>query len=139
MLKVLGVHSNVLGDASLPDGHAWLSMHFENGNHTSIGLWTSSLGEARRFIKDPTGFMLGETHDVEFGIEDQKQYVAKASRYYVLTKDQAQLSTSFGVVYWLEIHKYMRFLGNGRRTAIDGRRACIWGTPRRHRNTKSAR
>ncbi len=54
MLKILGVHSNVNGNASLTDGHAWPILHLENGNSTSIGLWTSTLYEARRFIKDPT-------------------------------------------------------------------------------------
>lgn len=93
MLKVLGIHSNVAGDAGLTAGHAWLTMHFENGRSTSIGLWTSSLTESRRFVKDPTGFMLGETHDVEFGLEDEKGYTAVASRYYALEAGQAGVAT----------------------------------------------
>ncbi len=93
MLKVLGVHSNVLDDQAIGDGHAWLTLHFENGNSTSIGLWTSSLGEVRRVVKDPTGFMLGETFDVKFGLENKLGYRAKASRFYALTKDQALLAT----------------------------------------------
>lgn len=93
LLDILGVHSNVAGDAALTDGHAWLSMHFQNGRFTTIGLWTTTLDEPRRFIKDPTGFMLGETFDVEFGRETAKAYRAKASRYYRLTQTEARSAT----------------------------------------------
>ena len=93
MLQTLGIHSNVIGNASLTDGHAWLTMHFPNGNSTSVGLWTSTLGESRRLVKDPTGFMLGETYDVEFGWEIAKHYQARASRFYRLSPDQAKFST----------------------------------------------
>lgn len=92
MLKTLGIHSNVTGEASLAEGHAWLTLHFDNGNSTTIGLWTTTF-DTRRFIKDPTGFMLGETLDVEFGIEARNGYVSKASRYYSLTNDQAAVAT----------------------------------------------
>lgn len=92
VLKILGVHSNAIGDAALTDGHAWLTLHFQSGKSTSIGLWTTSLDESRRFVKDPTGFLLGETFDVEFGREVDKQYAALARRYYQLSEDQARFS-----------------------------------------------
>lgn len=82
MLEILGIHSSVTGNAALTDGHAWLSMHFTNGNHTTVGLWTTTLFQARRIVKDPTGAILDESFDVNFGLEDQKNYRPAASRYY---------------------------------------------------------
>jgi len=90
MLKILGIHSNATGESSFTDGHAWLTLHFENGRSTSVGLWTTTLGELRRVASDPTGFALGETFDVNFGIEGRKGYRAKASRYYSLASPQGE-------------------------------------------------
>lgn len=94
MLNTIGIHSNAAEGDALTAGHAWLTLHFANGRSTSIGLWTNSLGDARRLISDPTGFLLGETFDVEWGWEDQKGYRPKASRYYRLTEGQARSATS---------------------------------------------
>lgn len=94
MLKTLGIHSSAAGTVAFTAGHAWLTLHFANGNSTSVGLWTSTLAEPRRFVRDPTGFALGETLDVEWGLEISKQYRAAASRYYGLTPGQAKHATS---------------------------------------------
>ena len=64
MLRVLSVHSNAIGDANSTDGHAWLNMHFANGRHVSAGLWTTSLGDLHRFVKDPTGLFDPDTYDM---------------------------------------------------------------------------
>lgn len=90
MLDVLGIHSNVKSGADLDDGHAWLSMHFTNGRSTTVGLWTTTLFEARRFVKDPTGAILDQSFDVNFGLEKEKNYKPLASRYYKLTEAQAK-------------------------------------------------
>ena len=90
MLEVIGIHSNVTGDAGLTDGHAWLSMQFTNGKHTTVGLWTTTLFESRRMSKDPTGVILDESFDVNFGLEEQKNYQPAASRYYKLSEAQAK-------------------------------------------------
>lgn len=90
MLEVLGIHSNVAGGASLTGGHAWLSIHFANGKQTTVGLWTTTLFEARRIIKDPTGAILDESFDVNFGLEEEKNYKPVASRYYKLSEAQAK-------------------------------------------------
>jgi len=94
VLEVLGIHSNVTGDASLTDGHAWLTMHFTNGRQTSIGLWTTTLFEAKRFVKDPTGVILDESFDVNFGLEEQRNYKPAASRFYKLTEIQSRRAVS---------------------------------------------
>jgi hypothetical protein len=75
MLTVIGVHSNVTGDASLTDGHAWITLHFSNGRSTSVGLWTPTLFEARRFVKDRIGALdsTAENFDVQWGLEDESQ------------------------------------------------------------------
>jgi hypothetical protein len=91
MLDVLGVHSNVSGDASMTGGHAWISLHYTNGRSTTVGLWaTSDLFEARRFIRDPIGITgsTAEKGEVEWGLEVKKHYLAKASRYYKLYPNQ---------------------------------------------------
>lgn len=96
MLKIIGVHSNVVGGKVLTDGHAWISMHFENGRSTSVGLWVEGdLLQSRRFIKDPIGFMSdsAEKFEINFGLEDQKGYKAAASRYYFLEETQAKQAT----------------------------------------------
>ncbi len=93
MLRILGVHSNVIGDANSTAGHAWLTMHFGNGRHVSVGLWTSSLDDLHRFIKDPTGLFDPDTYDINIGLEDRRGYVARASRYYGLTPAQGIAAT----------------------------------------------
>jgi hypothetical protein len=90
MLEILGVHSSAKGGDSRTDGHAWLSMHFSNGRQTTIGLWTTTLFTPKAFIKDPTGVFLDETFDVNFGLEAQRHYMAKASRYYRLDAVQGK-------------------------------------------------
>jgi hypothetical protein len=94
MLEILGIHSNVLSTANLSDGHAWLSMHFSNGNSTTVGLWTTTLFETKRFVKDPTGVILDESFDVNFGLEKAKHYTPAASRYYRLSEAQARRAIS---------------------------------------------
>lgn len=94
MLKTLGIHSNAAEGDAIDAGHAWLTLHFANGRSTSVGLWTNSLGELRRFFPDPTGFLLGETLDVEWGLEDGKGYQSKARRYYGLSEGQARSATA---------------------------------------------
>ena len=96
MLEVLGVHSSVTGDASFTDGHAWLSMHYTNGRHTTVGLWTTTLFEIKRFVKDSTGVILDESFDVNFGLEEQKNYMPAASRYYRLNETQAKRCRYYG-------------------------------------------
>ena len=93
MLRILGVHSNVIGGANSTAGHAWLSMHFGNGRHVSVGLWTSSLDDLHRFVKDPTGIFDPETYDINIGFEDRRGYVARASRYYGLSPSQGTAAT----------------------------------------------
>lgn len=65
-------------------------MHFTNGRSTTVGLWTTTLFEAQRVIKDPTGAILDETFDVNFGLEYQKNYKPVASRYYKLNDAQGK-------------------------------------------------
>lgn len=90
MLKILGVHSNVVGSPNSTGGHAWLTMHFQNGRHASVGLWTTSLNDLRRFAKDPTGLLDPDSYDVNIGLEEKAGYVAKASRYYGLSEGQGR-------------------------------------------------
>ncbi len=90
MLEVLGIHSNVASTAQFSDGHAWLSMHFSNGRSTTVGLWTTTLFESRRIVRDPTGAILDESFDVNFGLEDERGDIAAASRYYGLSPTQAR-------------------------------------------------
>lgn len=90
MLEILGIHSDVAGEVHLDDGHAWLSMHFTNGEQTTIGLWTSTPLQLKNFVKDPTGLILDESFDVNFGLEAARGYRPKVSRYYKLSNAQAR-------------------------------------------------
>jgi hypothetical protein len=90
MLEVLGIHSSVTGHANLTDGHAWVSLHFTNGKQTTVGLWTTTLLEAKRIVRDSTGVIHDESFDVNFGRETQRHYKAAASRYYKLNETQAK-------------------------------------------------
>lgn len=94
MLEILGIHSNVKGGGGLSSGHAWLSLHFQNGKQTTVGLWTSTLFEAKRIVKDPTGVILDESFDVNFGLEESRDYQAAASRFYKLSEAQARRAVS---------------------------------------------
>jgi hypothetical protein len=87
MLKVLGVHSSVIGDAGLTDGHAWISLHYSNGKTATVGLWaTDSLTGLRHFIYDPIGISdsTAEKGEVQWNLELNRHYHAKARRYYSL-------------------------------------------------------
>jgi len=93
MLEVLGVHSNVVGDVALTDGHAWVSLHYTNGNSTTVGLWaTGDVLGGRHFIYDPIGVTdsTAEQGEVQWGLEAKRHYLAKASRYYKLYPQQLQ-------------------------------------------------
>jgi len=94
VLEVIGIHSNVTGDTKLTDGHAWLGMHFTNGKHTTVGLWTTTLFESRRMVKDPSGAILDESFDVNFGLEVERNCKPPASRYYKLGEAQAKRAVS---------------------------------------------
>jgi hypothetical protein len=98
MTKIIGVHSNVTGDAKLTDGHAWITLHFSNGRHTSIGLWdhTPTLLNAKNLIYDKIGVFnaTAETFDVEWGLEEKRGYRAKASRYYGLSEGQTRAAVA---------------------------------------------
>ena len=68
-------------------------MHFANGRHVSVGLWTTSLNDLHRFIKDPTGIFDPDTYDINIGMEDKLQYLARARRYYGLNAPQGIAAT----------------------------------------------
>ena len=91
MIKILGVHSNVLGSAGLKDGHAWISVHYTNGNLATVGLWTDSLTEPRRFVRDPIGIFAStaEHFDVRWDEELKRNYKALVSRFYGLSSNGA--------------------------------------------------
>lgn len=89
MLSVIGIHSSCVSGSSmkaspsLTSGHAWLTLHYENGRKSSIGLWAEGeLMAANRFISDPVGITRGsqEKFEVNFDKELQKAYRAEASR-----------------------------------------------------------
>ena len=96
MLNVIGIHSNAIGDSSLvgskfTEGHSWLTLHYTNGRHTSVGLWAESeLLQLRHCIRDPIGISnkTEEKFEVLFGEEDRRHYRASASRYYGLREER---------------------------------------------------
>jgi len=90
MLEILGIHSNVVPTDPLTAGHAWLSMHFTNGRSTTVGLWTTTAFRPGKLVKDSTGAFLDESFDVNFGLEAQRGYRAKASRHYKLDSVQGR-------------------------------------------------
>ncbi len=55
-----------------------------------MGLWTTSLGEMHRFVKDPTGILSPDTYDIEVGMEDKRHYQAAESRFYQLAAATAK-------------------------------------------------
>ena len=103
MVKVIGVHSSVAGaiEAHLTDGHAWITMHFQNGRSTTVGLWNRGPLEARNLVRDPIRVTdsTAERFDVQFGLEDKRHYRARASRYYGLTQNEGMLASRTIGVY----------------------------------------
>jgi len=97
MLSVIGVHSSSVGGSSiegspgLTAGHAWLTLHYENGRQSSIGLWAEGeVLSANHLIKDPYGIISGtaEKFEVNFDLELQRHYKAEASRFFGLYRGQ---------------------------------------------------
>ncbi len=79
--------------AMLTDGHAWITLHYANGNSATVGLWaTGDVFGGRHFIYDPNGVTdsTAEKGEVQWGLEAKKHYLAKASRYYKLYANQLQ-------------------------------------------------
>jgi len=75
---VLGVHSNVAGDANgFTDGHAWISVR-NGGTVQYYGLWPDSHGS----VTDN-----GDGTDIRTGMEADQ--TPAASRYYELSEQQA--------------------------------------------------
>jgi hypothetical protein len=99
MLSVIGIHAKSTGAGSLSkgadEGHAWLTLHYPNGQNESVGLWPVGDGsgqmQPRHFIRDPIGIRSDteEKFDVVFGIERRKHYIPSASRYYGLYSNQS--------------------------------------------------
>jgi len=76
---VLGIHSNVLGQADFTGGHAWITVT-RNGKTSYYGLWPDM---------HPNTPDNGPGWDVRKGME--KNSKSKASRYYKLTPEQTGL------------------------------------------------
>jgi hypothetical protein len=98
MLSVIGIHSSAIGASSsqvgnkFVDGHAWLSLHYTNGRHTTVGLWAEGeLVAWNHVIRDPLGLSpkTAEKFEVRFGEEEKRGYRPKASRYYGLYNTQS--------------------------------------------------
>jgi hypothetical protein len=57
MVKIIAVHSSTSGGSStkgssITDGHAWLSLHFDNGRYETMGLWLTDgkMTQIKRFL-----------------------------------------------------------------------------------------
>jgi hypothetical protein len=93
----MGGSSELSGD-KFTDGHAWLTLHYPNGRHTSVGLWAErDLLELNHLIRDPIGLTqhTQEQFEVNFGLEEKKLYRPKASRYYGLRQGQSTKAIMF--------------------------------------------
>ncbi len=99
MIKVIGVHTSAIGGSSmkgspLTAGHAWLSLHFENGRDDTIGLWLTDgqMGAVKRFL--PLNYLAAAfihediLYEVLIGEEKRKNYKSSSSRFYGLDESR---------------------------------------------------
>lgn len=99
MIKVIGVHTNAVGGSSvkgstLMDGHAWLSLYYENGCDNTIGLWLTDGQKyaVKRFL--PLNYfaaaVVGEEVRYEILLREEKKrgYKPQYSRFYELDQNQ---------------------------------------------------
>lgn len=81
---LIGIHTNVLPDAPMGAGHAWITIaNMETGNVESWGLWPDGTG---RNTYDPGHVKSDVTKNTE--LLDVKHYKAAYSRYYRITDVQ---------------------------------------------------